>query len=140
MPTFTPEQEVGPVGGKEFEPMEGGRFEFKVDEAGPHTSAKGNECIKLTLLANNGERDVRVFDYLTFSDAAKWKVKQALDGLGFDTSGEVSVEPEDLLNRTGVAEFEPNERGYLQVKKYYPAQIPAKSAGEVFGDGNDVPF
>ena len=61
-----------------------GDYTLRVLEAKEDTSKSGNDMIKLTLavVKEDGTNGVRVFDYLVFTEAARWKVDSFLLAAG----------------------------------------------------------
>jgi hypothetical protein len=104
-------------GGGRAEP---GTYVFRVEEARETTFKTGTEGAEVTLMVGAFEdRDITVFERFAYMPKALWKLEQFMNAIGEDFAhpGEVY----DLVGRTGRAEFEHNDKGYLRVKEYIPA-------------------
>ena len=72
------------------------------------------------------------WDSLTWSERGVYRVKKAFEALGLDVSGEVEVEPQDLVNLEAQVKVEPEERedpmtGRRQVRMGAPSNVtPAR--------------
>jgi hypothetical protein len=61
-----------------------GDYTLRVIEAKEDTSKSGNDMIKLSLavVKEDGTNGVRLFDYLVFTEASRWKVDAFLQACG----------------------------------------------------------
>jgi hypothetical protein len=104
-------------GGGRAEP---GTYVFRVDEARETTFKTGTEGAEVTLMVGAfTDRDIKVFERFAYMPKALWKLEQFMNAIGEDFAhpGEIY----DLVGKTGRAEFEHDEKGYLRVKEYIPA-------------------
>ncbi|MEM8713318.1 MAG: hypothetical protein AAGG01_20420 [Planctomycetota bacterium] len=75
-----------------------GTYPMRVDSVRVSNNADGDVSWMLRLALVDGDRAGRiaVIDWLNFSDRGMHRVRGVLSALGFDTSVEVEVQPEDL--------------------------------------------
>ena len=81
-----------------------GAYAFKVIGSSEKVSANGNPKIELTLAIAGDGRDARVYDNLTFTKGAAWRIDAFRMSTGEILKGsvEASLEAEDCLNRMGM--------------------------------------
>lgn len=143
----------------EYDDLEEGKYPFKVDIVEEKFFKTGNEGLKVKLLVGYEGRDVPCFANLAYTPKALWRLKQFLDciGLDFDNPPEVT----EIRNKTGMADFVLNDKGYFEVERWldpieqaeaFGAQTTPKTKGKPaaeakeFGYGpppmvdDDVPF
>lgn len=135
MPEYTP-------GAQEILPE--GDYDFTVDDAGEKESQKGNPMIELQLLIENNGSQIRVFDQLTFTPSAFWKIDSFRIATGEKlVEGEkVNFTAEECLRRRGRLRLFVDE--YLGKKKnkvesYLPPS-GTKPAGKKSVEPDDLPF
>lgn len=110
-----------------------GEYSFYVEHAEETTFRSGNRGLVVTMqVAAFAERDVKVFDRMTYVPTALWKVKQFMDSIGLDFNASPPVAT--LMGKRGRAKFVCGEKGYLEAEEYLPA--PADNGP----DGDTVPF
>lgn len=84
-----------------LEPLPAGVYTATIVKAEVGTSKAGNEKIDIQWKVEGGKHDGRViFDTLTFTEKALFRVKATLKGLGFPADFRGEVKPEDLVGRT----------------------------------------
>lgn len=90
------EQSVG-------DPWPAGIYDFMVKEADEAISAAGNEQIKLTLhIFNRNSQQRTVFDYLSSSKKAQWKVRHFAESVGMVRQYDTGDMPTNqMLDRPG---------------------------------------
>ena len=82
------------------------------------------------------------WDSLTWSERGVYRVKKAFEALGLDVSGEVEVDPQDLVNLEAQVKVEPEERedpmtGRRQVRMRVP-YLGYATVDQRVGDGSDA--
>ena len=116
----------------------------------------GNEYIRLKCRVKlpDGTNGGTIYDNMVFVATAAWKIDQVREALGFAIvpNETASVEPEDLLGRSGTVIVEFNEEtGYHEIARWVSAKELAEAkailnappkAGSVrtVADGDDIPF
>ena len=102
----------------------------------------------------DGTNGGTIYDNMVFVATAAWKIDQVREALGFAIvpNETASVEPEDLLGRSGTVIVEFNEEtGYHEIARWVSAKELAEAkailnapskAGSVrtVADGDDIPF
>lgn len=84
-----------------LEPLPAGNYTATIVKADLGTSKAGNEKIDLQWKIEGGQYDGRViFDTLTFTEKALFRVKATLQGLGFPKDFRGEVRPGDLVGKT----------------------------------------
>jgi hypothetical protein len=73
----------------------------QVAEVRPGTTKEGAERWSLRLVVATGDHagHTAAWDALVWNDKCAYRVKRALEALGFDVAGETSIEPQDLVGR-----------------------------------------
>lgn len=117
------DNESEPQGGR----AQAGRYRFKVDFASEERGEKGKYA-KVTLLADVGGRDMKVFTNLSYSPKALWKLKEFMTSIGLDFHGKNELW--DMVGQTGVADFVVGYRGYLEAKMFLPRDGFAPTSGK----------
>lgn len=81
-----------------------GIYPFKVIAASEKVSNNGNPKIELTLAVSADGRDARVYDNLTFTKGASWRIDAFRQSTGEILKGnvEASLEAEDCMDRMGM--------------------------------------
>ena len=81
-----------------------GIYPFKVTAASEKVSNNGNPKIELTLAVAADGRDARVYDNLTFTKGASWRIDAFRQSTGEVLKGnvEASLEAEDCIDRMGM--------------------------------------
>ena len=97
-----------------------GVYAFTVGNAEDTVFKSGNPGITVVLqTAAFEDRDIKVTTRMVTTKAGLWKVKEFLDSIG------VAFYPppatESLIGKTGHAEYVLDEKGYLEAKKFLPA-------------------
>ena len=116
----------------------------------------GNEYIRLKCRVKlpDGTNGGTIYDNMVFVATAAWKIDQVREALGFAIvpNETASVEPEDLLGRSGTVIVEFKEKtGYHEIARWVSAKELAEAkailnapskAGSVrtVADGDDIPF
>jgi hypothetical protein len=81
-------------------------YEVEIRTAIEKNSERGNPMIKLTcgIIMPDGSNGPEVWEYLTFTEKAAWKIDQVLAAIGNAViiGEEVDVEPEQLVGKRGV--------------------------------------
>lgn len=99
-----------------FSPLPEGKYLCKLIEIDESTTRNDDEMWKLHFKVIKGEYKGRIlFDNLVFSEAALKRAKLICSKLGLDTSQEIDVTPDLLLNRkcyllVGIKDYE-NDKG-----------------------------
>ena len=84
-----------------LEPLPAGVYTATIVKAELGVSKAGNEKIDMQWKIEGGAYDGRViFDTLTFTEKALFRVKATLQGLGFPADFKGNVSAEDLVGRT----------------------------------------
>jgi hypothetical protein len=85
----------------DFVVVEDGEYRMRVGEVRPVEGAAGREAWMLRLELVHGELAGRtaVLDWLNFTERGLRRVRMVLAALGFDVTGSLDVEPEELLGR-----------------------------------------
>lgn len=84
-----------------LEPLPAGKYTATITTATVGVSKAGNEKIDLQWKVEGGPYDGRViFDTLTFTEKALFRVKATLQGLGFSKDFKGEVRADDLVGRT----------------------------------------
>ena len=96
MPTYTANTPRS-----EFEPLPPGNYKVKVLAAESKFSTSGNEMIELKLMEKESRQFI--FDRLVFTEKAFFRIDQfrAATGDEIKPGEEVTIEPDDCLNRVG---------------------------------------
>ncbi len=85
---------------QDFKPLPEGRYPCRVVSSEQSSTSNGNPKIRLSLEVLDGPyTGRRIFDDLVLSGGAMGRVKLALSRMGFDTTGRLEFEPEDLIDR-----------------------------------------
>lgn len=103
---------------------EAGKYRYKIDDIQEVTFRSGNPGWKVILLvAAFDDRDIKVFDNIVNTPGALWRLKQLCDACGKDFNNPPvgGWDPYDFVNKTGTADFEVADNGYLKVKEYCAA-------------------
>ena len=103
-------------------PPKPGTYGFKVDSVEETTFSTGSEGYKVTLLVNNGDKDMTVFTNLVKTPKAAWKISEFCKSLGLVMKDVGS--PLEFMNKMGEAEFglkKYDGQTYLEPKKFIPA-------------------
>lgn len=150
MPTYKQQEPQAPqiTPGKHKVEIEGA--ELKISDR------TGNEYIRLKCRVKlpDGTNGGTIYDNMVFVERAAWKIDQVREALGFAIvpNETASVEPEDLLGRSGTVIVEHNdETGYHEIARWVSAKELAEAkailnapskAGSVrtVADGDDIPF
>ena len=86
--------------------VEPGTYEVEIIKAVEKTSQAGNPTIKLdvAVILEGGVEGPKMWEHLTFTPKAAWKVDQVLSSIGRAVipGEDVSVEAEDLIGEKGV--------------------------------------
>lgn len=98
-----------------------GDYPFVVISAEDRISKNGNEMIAIEMeFTVSDDRTITVYDYLTFTDAALFKIKQFCDAVGLAdkwAAGELNAD--DCIGLEGSARLEKGDQ-YMQVAWYIP--------------------
>lgn len=86
------------TGIEDYVVVEDGTYPMRVDSVKVSSNADGDVSWMLRMALVDGDRAGRiaVIDWLNFSQRGMHRVRGVLNALGFDTSVEVEVQPEDL--------------------------------------------
>lgn len=129
-----------------------GTYLCRVLDVVPEQTKAGDECWRLDLEVIEGDyAKRRIFDRLVFSEKALPRVKFICSRLGLDTSGEVDLRLEHLLDRIACVtvfteEIVSNDGLKKKVNKvpwdgYTAVALPTQQAVPSVGTGEgDVPF
>lgn len=84
-----------------LEPLPAGSYTATITEATLGVSKANNEKIDIKWKIEGGQYDGRIiFDTLTFTEKALFRVKATLQGLGFAKDFKGDVKADDLIGRT----------------------------------------
>ena len=150
MPTYKQQEPQAPQ-------VTPGKHKVEIEGAEAKVSNKtGNEYIRLKCRVKlpDGTNGGTIYDNMVFVAKAAWKIDQVREALGFAIvpNETTSVEPEDLLGRSGTVIVEFNEEtGYHEIARWVSAKELAEAkailnapskAGSVrtVADGDDIPF
>ena len=150
MPTYKQQEPQAPQ-------VNPGKHKIEIEGAEAKVSNKtGNEYIRLKCRVKlpDGTNGGTIYDNMVFVAKAAWKIDQVREALGFAIvpNETASVEPEDLLGRSGTVIVEFNEEtGYHEIARWVSAKELAEAkailnapskAGSVrtVADGDDIPF
>lgn len=102
-----------------------GAYPFTVLNASLQESKAGNEMISLELEVNVGERYIKVFDRLVFTDKALGFIKRFCEATGLEDKWEAgSLEAEDCIGAEGLVQIEKGDQ-YMEVAYYLaPGEKP----------------
>jgi hypothetical protein len=127
-----------------------GTCSFVIKKAEECKSKSGNPQMKLEIDATDIEgKTASVFDYIFYSEAAKWKIVSFCKAIGLeDRLLEGSIEPRDLINRKGqfvIAHEEYNGEKKNRVLRYLPLmekalQQSAEQIAKEFFPDEEIPF
>lgn len=85
------------------EPLEPGKYQLRIAECSEAVSSTGNPMIKLVydVIANDEGEAIpggrKLWDNMSLQEQALFRLKDLLDACGYDTSGSLDFEPEDLI-------------------------------------------
>ena len=150
MPTYTQQEPKAPQ-------ITAGKFKVEIEGAELKFSDRSkNEYIRLKcrVKLSDGTNGSTIYDNMVFTPKAAWKIDQVREALGFAIvpNEPASVEPEDLLGRTGTVIVEFNEEsGYHEVSRWVSPKelaeakailnMPSKAAPKTSVlEGDDIPF
>jgi len=121
-----------------------GEHDCRVADVREGTSRDGSARWSFRLEVLDGEWAGRTaaWDSLTWSERGVYRVKKVLEALGLDVSGELEIEPQDLLNLQARVRVVPEERedpltGRRQVRMRVPYLGYAPMGGTVEGSGDE---
>lgn len=142
---FSPksEEELAESGNGKFEPFPAGEYDIEVVNAADDVSKNGVDQLKLSVaIYNSAGAKRQVFEYLSSSAKAVWKIKEFADCVGMtDAYERGEMHPEDLVGRTGKARviIERNAQyGDRNKVAAYLSRHPVAS-GMTFGPGKPAP-
>jgi hypothetical protein len=118
---------------KGLEPLPVGVYNATITKAEVGESKKGNQKIDIQWKVEGGPADGRIiFDTLTFTEKAMFRVKATLKGLGFADNFNGDVKPEMLLGKTAklVVDIQAGE-GVDDVGEPYPARNRVKKVSVI---------
>ena len=94
-----------------FVSVPAGTYPCKVVDARPGSARDGSERWSLRLEVLDGEYAGRTaaWDSLTWSERGVVRVNRVLAALGFDVTGELEIEPDDLMGLTAMIQVIPEE-------------------------------
>ena len=122
-----------------FEPIPAGKYkvtvsDYKQGEASAAAKNPGAPTISWQLTVAEGEYEGRtIWENMTIVENSLWRLKAFLTACGFDVSGEIDFDPDEVLNSELVArvaiqkgrknpetgeEYDPRN----QVKAFFPAE------------------
>jgi hypothetical protein len=143
MPTYTQQEPKAPQ-------ITAGKHKVEIESAELKFSDRSkNEYIRLKcrVKLSDGTNGSTIYDNIVFTPKAAWKIDQVREALGFAIvpNEPASVEPEDLLGRTGTVIVEFNEEtGYHEVSRWVSPNDAAATRPAVKihtnADGDDIPF
>jgi len=134
-----------------------GKHKVEIEGAELKVSNKtGNEYIRMKCRVKlpDGSNGGTIYDNMVFVAKAAWKIDQVREALGFAIvpNETASVEPEDLLGRSGTVIVEFNdETGYHEIARWVSAKELAEAKAiltapstavkiHTNADGDDIPF
>ena len=95
---------VDMTGVESFSKCEEGQHVVKVIEAKESISQAGNDTITLKLQVMKGNsKDAMVWDTLTITEKALWRVKQFLEAIGQKSAGKVVIDLDKIEGKTCIA-------------------------------------
>lgn len=130
--------------------FEEGIYDFQVidlTEGESHSGTSGKKRLSLTLLCKAKGRSFKVYEYLSYSENALWKLKEFLDSVGLEFDPPPNAE--DVYKQFGKAELHKIKSGsdgreYLRVKHYLSRdeamQVVEEEAKNKIDDDDNVPF
>ncbi len=112
---------------KSFEALPKGTYAVRVDKVTEQTSKNGNLMLNVQLKVIDGEYENRViFDYITLTEAALWRVQDALIAMGLISEDDVDFEldPSDMIGCECLVKVVIDKQGDYEpsnkVKSYLP--------------------
>lgn len=110
-----------------------GTYSFVVDDCEDKTWSTGNKGVAIQLkVAAFEDKDITVYDRLTFTKKALWKVQQLLISLGMDPADQPTND--EVVGKQGVCKFdlgkERDGKRYLEPVEYMEPGTEATGAWE----------
>lgn len=108
-----------------IEPLPVGVYTATIVKAEAGTSKAGNDKIDLQWKVEGGKMDGRiVFDTLTFTEKAMFRVKATLIALGFNKNFKGTVKPETMVGKTAkiTVDIQPGNGVDPETGEAYPAR------------------
>ena len=108
-----------------LEPVPAGQYTATIVKAEAGTSKAGNDKIDMQWKIEGGKFDNRIiFDTLTFTEKALFRVKATLSSLGFPKNFKGDVKPEALLGKTAklTVDIQPGNGTDPDTGEPYPAR------------------
>lgn len=122
---------------RNFVAVPAGTYYCKVADVRPGRARDGSERwgLRLEVVGGDWSGKTAAWDSITWSERGIYRVKCVLESFGFDVSGELEVEPRELLGRTAhvevqLEEWEDPEAGRRHVRTAVPFLGYAKANGE----------
>ena len=123
----------------DFVVVEDGEYRMRVGEVRPVEGAAGREAWMLRLELVHGELAGRtaVLDWLNFTERGLRRVRMVLAALGFDVTGSLDVEPEELLGREAMVRVATQESRRESDGRLLRRSRVAYDGWESVGSGRD---
>lgn len=122
-----------------------GTYTYRIAEFYETKFRSGNTGIKAVLEVQAfPDRDIKVYDAFVYTETAIWKLQQLFESLRLNFND--PPDTEHVVGMAGKAEFELNDKGYLGVRRYIPAEAnngPDTRMEQKFtpiSDNDELPF
>jgi hypothetical protein len=134
--------------------VEPGLYKLRVENAFEKTSQAGNPMLKVTcrIILDGDQKGPEIWEFLTFTSKAAWKITQFLHGIGKPVAkGEtVNIEPIDIVDNEGWAIIGEQESENDTDAKFNKierwvwgeelARLRSKPAAKQIDDSDEIPF
>ena len=125
----------------DFAPLPEGEYQCRLSDIEADVTRAGDPMWKVRLTVESGEYAGRLlFDNLVFSPKALPRVKLVCQSCGLDVSGEINLEPADLLEKhvrvTTYVEEYTDDHGATKARN----RIPWDGYGTLAGNDDGCPF
>lgn len=141
----------------DFTPVPDGTYLSRLVGVDVSTTKNGDEMWRMRFTIESGPYEGRsFFDNLAFSPAARPRAKLFCSAIGFDTSANVDLEPEGVLERrcrviVQIEDYVDSKgatrqrnrvpyRGYLPLAATAPGKAELSTGKPTEGDNGDLPF
>ena len=102
------------------EPLEEGMYELDITKVEEKTSSTGKDMVLVTF--KHQETGTAIWENYVLQENCLWKLKELLDAVGFDTTGALELDFEELVGQTvnaKVVQDEYNGQIKNRIKKVY---------------------
>lgn len=102
------------------EPLEEGMYELDIIKVEEKTSSTGKDMVLVTF--KHQETGTAIWENYVLQENCLWKLKELLDAVGFDTTGALELDFEELVGQTvnaKVVQDEYNSQIKNRIQKVY---------------------